>query len=645
MQVRYPWLALALAVSAVAVAEAAPLTTADYLKRPKFESLSLSPDGQYLAAKVPFEDRSGIVVLRRSDLAVTATVTSERDTHAESYWWVSPKRLFMTFSTEFENDEQRYMLPELYAIDADGGNRGRTYAYVVDSLDHDDDRVLIAECNRPDLDEDNCIPEVTYADADDFRRRGKPLVAPIAGASFLADHDGVVRFAWAVDKHDVQKVYFRGPKDRKWTLLHDEAVAGIQKTPLLFARDGKSVYVRSNAKNGPDMVQRYDLATRRYTTVLRHPRVDPFAYLISSDGRELVGAYFADGVPEPFFIDPEAPEAQLAATLTQAFPEAYARVVGESRDGAIALVEVSSDRDPGRWYIYDRATRKMTFLVEKSPWIDPKAMARTKPYTLKTADGITLSGLVTTPAGTGPWPMIVNPHGGPHARDFWGYDGEAQLFASRGYAVLKVDFRGSSGYGKAFEESGYGQWGRKMQDDVTAATRWAIEQKIADPSRVCIYGGSYGAYAAMMGALRAPDLYRCAAGAYGVYDLDLLKKWGDTHRSRWGRRYLDRTLGTEPAALARNSPARRAAELDVPLFIAHGGRDYRASPEHYRAMTQALDAAGKDYESYFRSYEAHGMYDDGNYAELADRLLAFFRKHLAGEKSAARAAAGAASGD
>ena len=636
--------ALALALAASAGADAAPLTTADYLKESKFESLSLSPNGDYLAAKVPFEDRSGIVIIRRSDLAVTATVTSERDTHAESHWWVSPERLFMTFSTEFENDEQRYMLPELYAVDADGHNKGRTYAYVVDSLEQDDDRVLIAECNRSAIAEDGCVAEVLYADADDFRRRGKPLVAPIARASFLADHDGVVRFAWAVDKEDVQKVYYRAPKDKEWTLVHDEAVAGIEKYPIRFARDGKAVYVLSEAKKGPGMVQRYDLATRKYTTVLRHGRVDPSDYIFSADGRELVGAYFADGVPEPYFIDPDAPEAALAAALAQAFPDAYARVVQYSRDGNIALVEVSSDRDPGRWYAYERASKKLTFLVEKRPWIDPAAMARTKPYTVTTADGLTLSGLLTTPAkGTGPWPMVVNPHGGPHGRDAWTYDGEAQLLASRGYAVLKVDFRGSTGYGKAFMESGYGEWGRKMQDDVTAATRWAIEQKIADPSRICIYGGSYGAYAAMMGPLREPGLYRCAAGAYGVYDLELIKKWGDIRRSRWGKRYLDRTLGTDAGMLARHSPARRAKELELPLFVAHGGRDDRASPEHYRAMTAALDRAGVSYASYYKSYEAHGMYDDENYAGLADALLAFLAKHLkpatSGDAAAAPASA------
>ena len=140
-----------------------------------------------------------------------------RDTHVESFWWVSPERLFMTFSTEFENDAQRWMLPALYAVDADGHNRAETYAYVIDSLPHDDDQVLIADCHTAHINEDDCVPEVRRADADDFRRRGKPVVGPMAGASFLTDHDGEVRFAWAVDKDDVQKLYFRNPKDKDWT--------------------------------------------------------------------------------------------------------------------------------------------------------------------------------------------------------------------------------------------------------------------------------------------------------------------------------------------------------------------------------------------------------------------------------------------
>lgn len=602
---------------------------ADFMRRPDYDLLSLSPDGNHLAARVQLKDRSAIAVLSMQDLSVVNRIGGARDTYIEEFLWVSPKRILMTFSTSVQNDAQRYMLPSLYAVDVDGANKANGQGLVIDPLVGDDRHVLMLGCDG--VDRAGCISEVRRVDVARFGRGEVVARSPLRNARFLADHDGEVRWTWATDEDDLQKLYYRADAKAEWIEINDEAVSGLERVPLQFSRDGRSTYLYAESAQGPARIERFDVATRASADVLRHPRVDPGRYILSADGLELVGAYYFDGLPKALFIDPVAPEAKLAGMLAAAFPGTYARVVDYSTDGRKALVLVESDRDPGSYYLFDRDSKKASFLVARMEWLDPERMAPVEPIEFKARDGTVINGLLTRPAKRSkqPPPLVVMPHGGPHfVRDYWGFDAESQMLASRGYAVLRVDFRGSGGYGRAFELAGYGQWGRAMQDDITDATRWAIASGNADARRICLYGTSYGAYAALMGAIREPDLYRCAVGASGVYDLDLLTRWGDTQRHRSGERYLARTLGPDRSLRAQNSPARRAGEIKAALLLAHGGRDDRASPEHYRAMTRALDAAGKTYETYYRSYEGHGLFDEENSIEFAEALLAFLGRHL-----------------
>jgi dipeptidyl aminopeptidase/acylaminoacyl peptidase len=243
-----------------------------------------------------------------------------------------------------------------------------------------------------------------------------------------------------------------------------------------------------------------------------------------------------------------------------------------------------------------------------------------------------LHGYVTRPRDeAGPYPLVVMPHGGPHSiRDTWGYDWEVQLLASYGYAVLQVNFRGSGGYGVEFEEAGYREWGAKMQDDITDATLWAVEQKIATRDNICIYGASYGGYAALMGAVREPDLYRCAASDAGVTDLELMFHRGDTHEHTAGLVYLEKVLGTDPESLHARSPVYNAERINVPVLLMHGKEDWRADYAHATRMRDALEKAGKKVEFVSFGQEGHGAYDEENRKEVYTRLLAFLAQNLRG---------------
>ena len=220
--------------------------------------------------------------------------------------------------------------------------------------------------------------------------------------------------------------------------------------------------------------------------------------------------------------------------------------------------------------------------------------------------------------------------------DFWGYEPEVQLFASRGYAVLQVNFRGSGGFGKEFTEAGYRQWGGTMQDDLTDATQWAIEQGIADSNRICISGGSYGAYAALMGVVKEPDLYRCAMGFVGVYDMTVMDSRGDVSESDSGQDFLSTVLGDDDSALALVSPNKQASKINAGVFLAAGKEDRRAPPVHTERMYDALASAGKTpEEKLIQKGEGHGYYKTENNVNLYTKMLAFFDKYIGPKASVA----------
>jgi dipeptidyl aminopeptidase/acylaminoacyl peptidase len=237
---------------------------------------------------------------------------------------------------------------------------------------------------------------------------------------------------------------------------------------------------------------------------------------------------------------------------------------------------------------------------------------------------------LTLPQGIEPkkLPMVLLVHGGPWARDGWGYDAQAQWLANRGYAVLQVNYRGSTGFGKAFVNAANLEWGRRMHDDLIDAVDWAITQRIADPARVGIYGASYGGYSAMMGAIREPTLYRCAVGLSGVYDLAKLFKWGDTHRSDYGKAYLKWARGEDPADLAARSPNKQADRVQIPVLLAHGLLDDRADIKHAHALESALKHNGKPVELIVFGRMGHSILLEDQKQEFYARLLQFLDANI-----------------
>jgi dipeptidyl aminopeptidase/acylaminoacyl peptidase len=355
----------------------------------------------------------------------------------------------------------------------------------------------------------------------------------------------------------------------------------------------------------------------------------------------VIGARYEATSPTYKLWLPDHPDAQLIAELHGAFPGKEVSVFDSSRDRNFLILIVESDREPGTFYLLDRAAKKATIIARRYPWLPAEKQGPQKPFTMKARDGLALNGLLTLPPGSSGknLPLVVLPHGGPHGMlDGWGFDPELQILAQHGYAVLQVNYRGSGGYGWQFEEKGYRQWGRKMQDDVTDATKWAIAEGVADPNRICIYGASYGGYAALMGPIREPGLYRCAAGLSGVFDLSKMYKWGSIRRSDLGMRYLKRVLGEDQAELAANSPAKLADKLGVPVLLAHGYLDARVDVKHAQLMARELGKRKHPVEYQEYSATGHALRLRRHQLDFYTRLLRFLDANI-GKGAATTAAA------
>lgn len=596
----------------------------DLLRLPAYTNMELSPDGKYIAALIPFDDRTVIALLRTADLSVERMIDPGHEAYMESIIWASDRRIYSHASFRWGQRTQPYALGSLIAVDIDGRNKKLFRGDIIDPLVDDPDYVLIRICRKPLI--RGCMTQVERMRNDGLKSE-TVMDGPIANADFRTDHRGGVRFGWASDDDDVQKAYLR--KDGQWTLINDEAVSGVEVSPLGMSADGRAAYLLSERRNGADVIERMDVASGQRLVVAEHPTLDPESIVWSFDGKEPIGARYGLESATIRFFDEAHPHAALMRDLEASFPGEQVRVTSRSRDGTRAIAWVGSDRDPGRFYLLDTQTGDLRLLTASRPWLRPEALARSRSFSIKARDGVPLQAYLTLPIDRAAPPLVVLVHGGPFwVRDVWGYDMETQILAAHGYAVLRVNFRGSSGHGRAFVESGYRRWGREMQDDITDATHWAIREAGIASDRICIWGSSYGGYAALMGVVREPDLYQCAIGVAGPYDLPTLFKWGDVQRSRHGEAWLRQSVGEDMVELADRSPTQHADAIRAELLLVQGGRDHRVSPEHAKALRRALDKAGKAYQGYFPPQETHSFYNEGNRKEYYSRVLSFLKENL-----------------
>jgi len=583
-----------------------------------------------------------------------------RATGRDELWrfdWVSPTRAIFSLAERHFGRARPSATGEIFAIDRDGSRRELIYGYragdsrtgtrlytredskatgeLLSRLKDDDEHILITEYPWrqqgrflvQDFDAHPRVARLNVYDGDKQPLHGVPL----ASADVLVDREDRVRFGIGLIESGELGVVWKPEPGADWERFEVPGFRDYSVVPRAFSSDNRSVFLTGVAEGESlEALYRLDLAGGTPERLFQHDEADIEAVVTDLAESEVVGVRVHADKPEYHWLDPNHPAAVLHRMLEKAFSGKAFEIASTTDDGRLALVFVYSDVNPGDYYLFDTEAKNAEFLYGARSWVDPRQMRPKEPIVVESRDGLELHGYLTRPQDdAGPHPLVVLPHGGPYGvRDRWEFDWEVQLLASRGYAVLQVNFRGSEGYGIDFADAGIREWGGTMQDDLTDATRWAIDEGIAREGNVCIFGSSYGGYAALMGAAREPDLYACAIGHAGIYDLALMFETGDIPTWRIGRRYLERVLGGDEELLRERSPAQRAERIKAAVMLIHGKDDERADYKQAKRMKEALEAADKPFVWRALGDEGHGIYDEKTREEVYTEILGFLDEHL-----------------
>ncbi len=625
-----------------------PWISPPFVQQDVYEWVKISPDGKHFAVTKPLEDRTALLILRREDHAFTAKIMGGPDSVVDDFWWANDERVVVSLSRKRGSRDEPVSIGELYAVNVDGkysmllaspygvrehaglvteiSNTLEQSVYMLDPLAADPRNVLVSAVPVAN------DPFVRIEKLDIYNRnRVRIAEVPVRRASFVSDPSGEVRFAVGANTDNISKLYYREARGEQWRLINDAGTSGQRRFPLGFSADGRLAYLQVEQPTGPDSIVSWDPATGKETELLRDTVVDPYQILYDMDGKTPIGASFMHERISNRFFDEAARTPRLYRSLEKVFVHDAVRMTSATSDGRYVLLFVWGDRNNGDYFLFDTEQKKADRIFSRREWFVPQQVPPSRLVNFRARDGMQLHGYLTEPLTTAnrPRPMVLLPHGGPFTVfDQWRFDDDTQLLAAAGYAVLRVNYRGSGNYGRAYTDAGSREWGARMQDDLADATQWAVKEGIADRDRICIYGASYGGYAALMGVARDPALYRCAAGYVGVYDLELMHR--DTSQgSGSGRTWATDWLG-DRRELGASSPVNLADRIKVPVFLAAGGKDERAPIEHSKRMERALKRAGVPVETLYYPNEGHGFYTEPHRREYYARLLGFLSQHLGG---------------
>ncbi len=596
----------------------------DFFRKPDRVTVRISPGGSHVAFLAPWQRRLNLHV---RDLATgeerRITAAAERD--IADFVWANDERLIFV---QDKGGDENY---RLYGVGRDGSNPiditpfDEVKCDIIDDLEDVPDEILF-QMNRRNRE----LFDVYRLDV----HSGKmTMIAENPGnvQSWITDHEGKLRLALTTDGVNTS-ILHRPTEDEDWGVV---ATYDFKQTarPLFFTFDNRAVYAASNVGRDKVGIFEYDLGSGTETRLIfEHEDVDAANLLYSRKRKQITAAtYETDRLHYAFFDEQRE---RIQRLLDEQLPGYDNHLVSGSRDETRYVVYSGSDRTRGSYHLLDVPAMKLTRLFDLSPWLDEREMAPMQPIQVSSFDGLTLHGYLTLPQGIEPrgLPLVVHPHGGPWARDSWGFDPEIQFLANRGYAVLQINFRGSTGYGRKFLEASFGQWGLAMQDDVTAAVRWAIDEGIADPRRIAIYGGSYGGYAALSGLTKTPELYACGVSYVGVSNLFT---WIEAFPPYW-KPYLEMVYEMvghperDERRYRETSPLFNVERIRVPLFVAQGANDPRVKKEESDQIVEALRGRGLPVEYLVKDDEGHGFRNEENLFEFYRAMERFLAQHLGG---------------
>ena len=628
MRVRIFLLVIALSISIFGCApkEEMPrlIPMEDFFRNPEKASFTLSPDGEHIALLMPWETRLNIHVQKIGEEKITR-ITSATERDIVGYFWANNSRI--AYVQDKFGDENF----KLYGVNIDGSDEKKLTPFekvqvrLIDRLENDDDHMLIGMNKRNPRIFDVYRINIDTGEMEVIGENPGNIIA------WQTDHDGNLRVAVATDGVNTSLLCRDTEKDNFQVLVTTNFKESI--SPLFFTFDNKNLYVASNIGRDKTAIYEYNLKTKEHTKLIyEHPEVDVASLLSSRKRKKITGVVYIIDKRHYQFFDQE--REQLQKELEERLPGFEIVVYSMSRDERKALVRTYSDRSRGSYYYLNRDTGEFTKLADVSPWLSEEEMAEMKPISYKSRDGLTIHGYLTLPEGlkSKNLPVVVNPHGGPWYRDSWGYNPEVQFLANRGYAVLQVNFRTSTGYGREFWEAGFKQWGQAIQNDISDGVNWLVDEGIADPKRIGIYGASYGGYCTLAGLAFTPDLYACGVDYVGISNLftwlkgfpPYAKPLLDMIYEMVGHPEEDKEL------LEAASPVFHVEKINAPLFIAQGANDVRVPKVESDQMVEALKKRGIDVPYMVKENEGHGFQNEENRFDFYREMEKFLAKYLGG---------------
>ncbi|TKS56495.1 S9 family peptidase [Mesohalobacter halotolerans] len=605
----------------------------DYFAKPASSSFQLSPDGTYMSYREKDENLKNHVYVKNTKTNAVKRVITEGEELVRGYGWANENRLIYVMDKGGNEDYH------MFAVDVDGSNQKELTPYegvkveILAMLKDDKDHMVISmNKNNPQVFDPYKI-NIKTGELEQLYEN-KDLENPIMGYEFDKDgnlrgfmrlKDGVnTQFYYAVEPGDYQLM-----QTTKWY----ESFGIIS---FDYASDNPhDAYVISNLESDKAKIYKYDLAKKEIIEELfSNDQYDAGGASISRH-RNWELDYFSYNGEKNKIIPVSKYYKKLHKKLSKEFGDYNFYLSDKTDDESQYLIYVTSDKLYGRYYAYDVKNDEIKLLYDLMPQLKEEDMADMIPISFKSRDGLDLHGYITLPkeAADGPVPVVVNPHGGPQGiRDSWGFNPEAQLFASRGYATLQVNFRVSGGYGKEFLRAGFKEIGRKAMDDVEDGLQYVIDKGWVDKDRAAIYGGSHGGYAVLRGLTKTPDLYACGVDYVGVSNLFTFmetipaywKPYLDILKAVW----YDPDVPEEKAIMNEVSPAFHVDKIKKPLFVVQGANDPRVNIDESDQIVRQLRAKGVNVPYMVKYDEGHGFAKEENRMDLYEAMMGFLAQQL-----------------
>lgn len=611
----------------------------DFARLPFLADPALSPDGLQVAARLDVRGSTVLGILRPLDPQAKMVRIPLFDNELLWYRWAGNDRLLIsaavrtrvfgidTFMTRLALYDQARGEIRYVGLDQEG-LVGDDVIYLAE-----DGGSLLLSISRDTL----SYPDVYRVDlASGAVEKVVARRPPIT--HWFVDDAGVVRLGIGEADRRIRVIYRESAAADFRTIVRSllRAQHGDVDSARFATRDGDGL-ILSNEKTGRFALYRFDWKTFEFgEPVFEHPEVDLDGFRLTRDGGAVEAVFYTDDRRRVVWLDPGMKE--LQAEVDEALSGRMNWVTSASQDRTRFIVWTGTAHDPGHYYYYHRPTARMFRLGTPYESLKGKPLAPVRAVSYASRDGLRIPAYLTLPVGREPrgLPLVMLPHGGPFMRDQWSYNPWVQMLANRGYVVLQPNFRGSAGYGKEFLQSGFGEWGGAMLEDIVDGVHWLVAEGTVDPKRVCIMGAAYGGYAAMMGAIVQPGVFRCAIGFAAVTDLNDALAWDRQFLAapRY-RRMRDLMRGDEQVDLGEISPVKRAADLASPLLFAHGTADWRVPYRQAEKMVKALDRAKRPYEFLRLDGVGHGFTTEADHARFLAAVDAFLARHNPADEAAA----------